>query len=102
MKKLKLVICKKSEGHDYGHSDERVKKYENLLKEIELFFDVRELKYPDNKIIGAKVSNSGCNIWLIIWHHNQENEHTIHTTQNNSLGKFGLSLRKTDLQRFIK
>jgi len=101
MEKLTLEICKKSEGFDYGHDEKSVEKYEKILSEIECYFKDKEIKDKYN-ILGVKVSNSGCNIWLIIWHNEKRNHHTIHTTQNEHLGKFGFAQRRTDLDRFLK
>ena len=102
MEKLALDICKRSEGFEYGHTDKRVKEYEELLNTIEKFFAGKKLVNWIDKIIGIKVSNSGCNIWLKIYNHGRMNNHRIYTTQNDHLVKFGITPLRTDLQRFIK
>ena len=114
MRQLQLYITKQSEGFSYGHSDESVKKFESLLEKIQNFFNENEAKIKSyyKNIIGIRVSNSGCNVWLVIeapdrsgvpgrqndmiWH-----QHLIRTTQNEHLIKFGFEPRKTDLERFL-
>ena len=101
--KLKLDICKRSPAVPFGHSAESVKKYEEFMKEIEKFFEGKELKtrYKDN-ILGMRVSNSGCNVWLKVYVNKQWQYHSIYTVQNFHLKKFGFPQRNTDLNRFLK
>ena len=102
MRTLKLDICKQSDGFDYGHSKESVAFYEMKLKEIQDFFAHKKIKPQYQNIVGIKVSNSGCNVSLQIKQDGKIHSHSIFTTQNQHLSKFGITPRRTDLDRFVE
>jgi hypothetical protein len=99
-----LQIAKKAEEGEpsYGHDATSVEKYEKYAKNVEAFFKGKVLNKKYAGINGVKVSNTGCNIWLVVYHHGRWNDHIIHTTQNEHLAKFGFGGRNTDLERFIE
>ena len=103
MKNFELRIAKKSDGLSYGHSETSVSHFLKMASAVQAFLKGKTLRDGYKEIRGIKVSNSGCNIWLIVLAREglKETLHTIETSQNAHLAKFGIASRQTDLHRFI-
>jgi hypothetical protein len=100
-------------GGKYGHDDKSYTYYLELLESVKNFLRGKKIKPQYNNIKGIHVSNSGCNISLMIlqpYHsgvtgrHNDSviHYHSIYTTQNDQIVKFGFPPRNTCLNRFVE
>lgn len=110
---LTLDIAKQSAGRSYGHSSDSVYKHETMFKMVKDFLLGKELKKSFGVLKGMKVSNSGCNVWLMFEAPDRSgvagrqndviiHNHCISTTQNDHLKRFGFPQRATDLERFVE